>query len=192
MRVLVACEESQRVTIEFRKLGHLAFSCDIKPCTGGHPEWHIQDDALKVISAAQWDLLIAHPPCTYLAVSGSCNLFKHGVLDDERYKKMLYARDFFMSIYNSPIRRICVENPRPMKRAELPPYSQIIQPYDFGDNYSKQTFLWLKGLPLLIPNFIEFNRRLAAPSWCAAHISSVIRSKTFTGVAKAMAKQWNY
>lgn len=192
MKVLVACEESQRVTIEFRKLGHLAFSCDIKPCTGGHSEWHIQDEALKVISAAQWDLLIAHPPCTYLTVAGACNLVKHGVLDDERYKKMLSARDFFMAIYNSSIPRICVENPRPMKRAELPPYSQIIQPYDFGDDYSKQTCLWLKGLPPLIPNVIEWNRRSAAPSWCAIHRSSVMRSKTFTGIAKAMAQQWNY
>ena len=192
MKVLVACEESQRVTIEFRKLGHLAFSCDIKPCTGGHPEWHIQDDALKVISSEQWDLLIAHPPCTYLTVAGACHLVKHGVLDDERYKKMLSARDFFMAIYNSSIRRICVENPRPMKRAELPPCSQIIQPYDFGDDYSKQTCLWLKGLPLLIPNVIERNRRSAAPSWCVIHRSPVMRSKTFTGIAKAMAQQWNY
>ena len=192
MRVLVACEESQRVTVEFRKLGHQAFSCDIQPCRGGHPEWHILDDALKVINAGDWDLIIAHPPCTYLTIAGAVRLVKHGVIDEERYALLKQAREFFMAIYNSTCKRICIENPRPMKRAELPPWSQIIQPYDFGDNYSKQTCLWLKGLPYLMPNVIERNRRSAAPSWTAAHRSAKIRSKTFPGIAKAMAQQWNY
>ena len=101
MRVLVACEESQRVTVEFRKLGHQAFSCDIQPCSGGHPEWHILDDALKVINAGDWDLIIAHPPCTYLTIAGAVRLVKHGVIDEQRYALLKQAREFFMAIYNS-------------------------------------------------------------------------------------------
>lgn len=196
MNVLVACEESQRVTVEFRKLGHRAFSCDLQKCSGGHPEWHIQDDCLKVIKSYNWDLLIAHPPCTYLTVAGACCLVNGSgkVIDETRFKKMLQARDFFLAIWQSDIPRICIENPRPMKRAELPPYSQIIQPYDFGDEYSKQTLLWLKHLPPLIPNVIELNRRSpdGVKSWVSEHRSAKMRSKTFPGIARAMAQQWNF
>ena len=196
MDVLVACEESQRVTIEFRKFGHRAFSCDLKSCSGGHPEWHIKDDAIYIMNCHNWDLIIAHPPCTYLSAVGSCKLVdgKGEIYNISRYNKMLNAREFFMFFYNSPCRRVCIENPRPMKRVGLPPWSQVIQPYDFGDEYSKQTCLWLKGLPYLIPNVIELNRRSPAgvKSWVEVHRSSVVRSKTFPGIARAMAQQWNF
>lgn len=196
MNVLVACEESQRVTIEFRKLGHRAFSCDLKPCSGGHPEWHIQSDCLRIIESFKWDLIIAHPPCTYLSVAGACNLVdgSGNIIDQRRYDLMLEARNFFLKIYNSSCARICIENPRPMKRADLPKWSQVIQPYDFGDNFSKQTCLWLKGLPYLIPLCIELNRRspVGVSSWVLKHRSAAIRSKTFPGIAKAMATQWNF
>lgn len=193
MNVLVACEESQRVTIEFRKLGHRAFSCDLKSCSGGFPEWHIQDDALKVMRLSEWDLIIAHPPCTYLtAVGAPCLVNGKGEISDfSRYNEMLKAREFFMAFYNSSCRRVCIENPRPMKRADLPQWSQVIQPYDFGDEFSKQTCLWLKGLPYLIPNVIELNRRspVGVKSWCELHRSASVRSKTFPGIARAMAQQ---
>lgn len=196
MNVLVACEESQRVTIEFRKLGHRAFSCDLKSCSGGFPEWHIQDDALKVMRSSEWDLIIAHPPCTYLTVAGAVCLVdgKGEISDFSRYNEMLKAREFFMAFYNSSCRRVCIENPRPMKRADLPQWSQVIQPYDFGDEFSKQTCLWLKGLPYLIPNVIELNRRssVGVKSWVELHRSASVRSKTFPGIARAMAQQWNF
>lgn len=196
MKVLVACEESQRVTMAFRKRGHLAFSCDIKDCSGGHPEWHIKSDViehLKTVEPFYYDLIIAHPPCTYLCVAGACKFYKNNQVNQARFDEQRKARDFFMFFYNYPYcKRICIENPRPMKAASLPPYSQVIQPYDFGDDYSKQTLLWLKGLPYLMPMVIETNRRSAAPSWTALNHSPVKRSKTFPGIAEAMAQQWNY
>lgn len=196
MRVLVACEESQRVTIAFRKRGHLAFSCDIKECSGGHPEWHIKGDViehLKTVEPFYYDLIIAHPPCTYLSVAGAVNFYKDNQVNLERFKKQREAKDFFMFFYNYPYcKRICIENPRAMKSAELPPYSQVIQPYDFSDDYSKQTLLWLKGLPYLFPSVIELNRRSAAPSWVGKNRSPAVRSKTFNGIAEAMAQQWNF
>lgn len=195
MRVLVACEESQQVCIAFREKGHQAFSCDLQPCSGGHPEWHIQDDVLKVLnSSMKWDIIIAHPPCTYLSIIGAPNLIdnKGNIKNEQRYVEMIKAREFFMKFYNLNVDRICIENPRPMKRANLPKWTQTIQPYDFGDNWSKLTCLWLKGLPYLIPNVIERNRRSAAPSWCTKYKDSKTRSKTFPGIAHAMAQQWNY
>lgn len=196
MRVLVACEESQRVTIAFRELGHLAFSCDIKDCSGGHPEWHIKGDViqhLKTVEPFYYDLIVAHPPCTYLSVAGATNFYLKDGVNLARFEKQRQAVNFFMFFYNYPYcKRICIENPRPMKTAGLPHYSQVIQPYDFGDEWSKQTLLWLKGLPYLFPNVIERNRRSAAPSWVAAKRSPAERSKTFNGIAKAMAQQWNF
>lgn len=206
MNVLVACEESQTVCKAFNKLGHSAFSCDIQECTGGYPHLHIKGDVRevlypntlggghifktqdggKVVLFSTWDLIIAHPPCTYLSVAGAANFPQ----DKERYKKQSAARDFFMIFYNHPCKHICIENPRAMKSANLPPYSQVIQPYDFGDDWSKQTLLWLKGLPPLMPNVIELNRRSAAPSWVGCHTSAKMRSKTFNGIAQAMAQQW--
>ncbi len=196
MRVLVACEESQRVTIAFRKRGHLAYSCDIKDCSGGYPEWHIKSDVIEHLNTVEpfyYDLIIAHPPCTYLSVAGASNFYKDGLRNEERFKKQEQARAFFMFFYNyNGCKRICIENPRAMKTAQLPPYSQVIQPYDFGDDYSKQTLLWLKGLPYLMPTCIEYNRRSAAPSWCSINRSPAVRAKTFNGIAEAMAQQWNF
>lgn len=196
MRVLVACEESQRVTIAFRNRGHWAFSCDIKDCSGGHPEWHIKGDViehLKNVEPFYYDLIIAHPPCTYLSVAGATNFYKNNQINAGRFEEQRKAREFFMFFYNyENCKRICIENPRAMKSANLPPYSQVIQPYDFGDNYSKQTLLWLKGLPYLFPMFIERNRRSAAPSWLAENRSAAVRSKTFNGIAEAMAQQWQF
>ena len=196
MRVLVACEESQRVTISFRNRGHQAFSCDIKDCSGGHSEWHIKCDVIEHLKSVQpfyYDLIIAHPPCTYLSVAGAVNFYKNNQVNWERFEEQRKAREFFMFFYNfTGCKRICIENPRAMKTADLPPYSQVIQPYDFGDNYSKQTLLWLKGLPYLMPTVIELNRRSAAPSWFALKRSAEMRSKTFNGIAEAMAQQWNF
>ena len=193
MRVLVACEESQRVTMAFREMGHTAFSCDLQRCSGGHSEWHIRGDCFSVIESESWDLVIAHPPCTYLAKSGSCNLVnaRGEIKDFERYEKMLSAREFFMRFYmlDDSI-KVCIENPVPMARADLPPYSQIIQPFQFGERYSKQTCLWLKGLPLLMPECYTLNKRKFGESWCGVHRSPKIKSKTFQGIANAMAKQW--
>ncbi len=196
MRVLVACEESQHVTIAFREKGHEAFSCDIKECSGGHPEWHIKGDViehLKIVEPLFYDLIIAHPPCTYLSVAGAVNFYKGGQRNEKRFEEQRKAVEFFMFFYNfTGCKRICIENPRAMKSAGLPPYSQVIQPYDFGDDYSKQTCLWLKGLPYLFPSVMELNRRSAAPSWVLLNHSPVVRSKTFNGIAKAMAQQWNF
>lgn len=172
MRVLVACEESQRVCTEFRKRGHEAYSCDIVPCTGGHPEWHVCADVLPVINGqckiatmdgvehdidSRWDLIIAHPPCTYLTNGGAVRMFRretknYGVygtfqmVNVDRLKLGMLARDFFMAIYNADCKAIAIENPVPMSIYMLPKYQQIIQPYMFGDPYSKKTCLWLKGL----------------------------------------------
>lgn len=169
MKVLVACEESQRVCNAFRKLGHEAYSCDIIECSGGHPEWHILGDALKVINGncdfttqdgekhtiiGKWDLLIAHPPCTYLTNASAVRMRVKGEVVPERYAKAVEAKEFFMRFINADCDRICVENPVPLKIVNLPPYTQIIQPWQFGHPYSKRTCLWLKGLPKLEPTNI--------------------------------------
>lgn len=185
MKVLVACEESQRVCLAFRYRGHEAYSCDLKSCTGGFPEYHIQGDALDQLRY-KWYLLIAHPPCTYLAKSGACNNNR----DSSRIEKGFEAKDFFMKFYNADIPRICIENPVPQRRFGLPKYSQTVQPYNFAvceeDFYSKLTLLWLKGLPPLIPTVIGFPDE----SWCKKHHGATLRSKTFPGIAHAMANQW--
>lgn len=158
MKVLVACEESQRVCAAFRERGHEAYSCDIIDCSGRHPEWHIKQDVLPLLDGnckfetedkmqheikGKWDLIIAHPPCTYLSNAGACRLYpKKGQLDQERYKKGLQAKAFFMKLYNADCEHICVENPIPSKVFEMPPYTQIIQPYEYGHPYSK------KNLPM--------------------------------------------
>lgn len=194
MNVLVACEESQRVCMAFRNKGHNAFSCDLKDCTGGFPEYHIKGDVIPIIENNSWDLIIAHPPCTYLSVAGACNLVNGNgeIINQERYENMLKARDFFMYFYNLTGVRVCIENPRPMSRVRLPPFSQIIQPFQFGENYSKQTFLWLKELPLLVADCYTLNKRKFGQSWCSKYRSAEMRSKTFQGIANAMARQWNY
>ena len=143
-KILVACEESQTVCNAFRNLGFEAFSCDIQECSGGHPEYHIKSDVRDILNLVEWDLIIAHPPCTYMSRAGARWLYKDHQLQPERYKKLLAAKEFFMLFYNHPCKRICIENPTPFKIVELPPYSQAIQPYQFGAPYSKRTLLWLK------------------------------------------------
>lgn len=192
MKVLIACEESQSTCKAFREFGHLAYSCDLQDCSGGHPEWHIKGDVIPVIEHNSWDLIIAHPPCTYLSAAGACNMYINGVLDPQRYEQMLAARDFFMFFYNLEGVRLCIENPRAMRMANLPPYSQVIQPFQFGEDYSKQTLLWLKKLPYLIPDCYALSKRSFGESWCAVHRDAKMRSKTFPKVSAAMAKQWNF
>lgn len=188
MRVLVGCEESQRVMSAFRALGHDAFSCDLKDPSGGFPEYHLKCDIFDVLYD-DWDLVIAHPPCTYLTKAGAQLLLKDGkVINGERYNNGLAARDFFMRIYNSPCKRLCIENPTPLKIYDLPECSQVIQPYYFGDPYSKRTLLWLKNLPPLMATCIvpEFK------SYTSTVGTAELRSKTFFGIATAMANQWSY
>lgn len=202
MRVLVACEESQTVCKAFRKLGHEAYSCDILPCSGGHPEWHIQGDVLEQLDK-DWDMIIGFPPCTYLSNAGACHLYpKKGKLNEERYLKGLDAKNFFLRILNANCDKICVENPVSSLVFEMPKHSQEIQPFEFGHPYRKKTRLWLKGLPLLEPTDLiteninswvnggskdsKGNRRKCEG---VTH-NSLNRSKTFSGIAKAMAEQW--
>ena len=159
MRVLVACEESQVVCIAFRAFGHEAYSCDLQACSGCFPQWHIQDDVLNLLSF-KWDIIIAHPPCTYLSNAGACRLYPtKGVLDFERYEKGLAARKFFMKFYECNCDKVCIENPLPSKIFGLPAPLQVIQPYYFGDHFSKKTLLWLRGLPNLVPTNTVSQRR---------------------------------
>lgn len=219
MNVLVACEESQAVCKAFREKGHNAFSCDIQECSGGHPEWHIQGDVLPLINGncefttvdgtkyvivGKWNLLIAHPPCTYMSNAGACRLYpKKGQLDEERYQKGLEAKDFFLQFINADCDKIAVENPIPSKIFELPKYTQIIQPYEHGHPFTKKTCLWLKNLPPLKPTeFVEpkgpyvcgnseiWKKQAANGIVYGKEKSAKHRSKTFAGIAKAMAEQW--
>ena len=192
MRVLVACEESQEVCKAFRSLGHEAYSCDIEPCSGGHPEWHLQCDALEIIKM-RWDLIIAHPPCTDLAVSGA-KWFSEKRADGRQQA----AIDFFMQFVNADCEHIAVENPVSIMSTQYRKPDQIIQPWMFGHPEKKATCLWLKGLPKLTPtnDVSEYMKTLPKnqqerllylpPSPDRAKL----RSKTFPGVAKAMAEQW--
>lgn len=208
MKVLIACEESQAVCKAFRELGHEAYSCDILPCSGGHPEWHIQGDVLEQLDKG-WDLMIAHPPCTYLSNAGSLHLFKGKKLNQERYEHGLEAKEFFMKLLNANIPRICVENPIQATIFEIPKYTQIIQPWMFGDEASKSTCLWLKGLPRLEATkivgkgeWIEWiakdGKKKRMQKWYndafmkakTPEERRTLRSKTFQGIAKAMAEQW--
>lgn len=154
MKVLIACEESQAVCKEFRALGHEAYSADILPCSGGHPEWHIQGDVTKILNDG-WDLMIAHPPCTYLAVSGARWLYnKDGSRNEDRYKNQEEALNFVNLLLNAPINKIALENPVSVISTHIRKPEQIIQPWMFGDEASKTTCLWLKNLPNLNPTQI--------------------------------------
>lgn len=230
MKVLVACEESQAVCKAFREKGHEAYSCDIQPCSGGHPEWHIQRDVLDYINGdgrplwekrrapfplfrtqdgkwhdlpVRWDLIIAHPPCTYLSNAGARWLYAGGKLNEERYAKGLDGKKFFMAMLNADCPRIAVENPIPSSIYGLPEYSQLIQPYQFGEPWSKKTCLWLKGLEHLQPTEIveDYKPYCTSGSYSGTHDpkysgasrkggSAKSRSKTFEGIARAMAEQW--
>ncbi|WP_324761488.1 hypothetical protein [Helicobacter cetorum] len=231
MKVLVACEESQTVTKELRALGHDAYSCDLLPCSGGHPEWHFQCDVFKIIEKKggllqngdevndnlEWDLMIAHPPCTFLSVSGAKWYYhpedKHLPIEKRRphprfpnrAKDRQEALDFFIKIANAPIKKIAIENPVGIVNTQYKKPSQIIQPWQFGDEASKTTCLWLKNLPLLKPTkIVSQGERVvlksgkSLPKWYSDALviaktpeeRRTLRSKTFQGIAKAMAEQW--
>lgn len=209
MMVLVACEESQRVCEAFRLRGHEAYSADVQEPSGGHPEWHILGDVLPIINGSckfdtmdgehhhidkAWDLLIAHPPCTYLTTAGATLLFDHNhkVIDSEREKKGFEAADFFYKFLQVSLlgTKVCVENPLPLKHFGLPRYSQIIHPYYFGEPWSKRTCLWLVGLPLLIPTNILERHEPWVNTRGHSGRNPKIRAKTFRGIAKAMVEQW--
>jgi len=207
MKILIACEESQAVCIEFRKKGHEAFSCDIQDCSGNYPEWHIKGDVIEQLNKG-WDMMIAFPPCTHLAVSGAA-WFEEKRKDGRQQQGI----EFFMQMVNAPIDKIAIENPIGIMSKVYRKPDQIIQPYYFGDPYSKSTCLWLKNLPKLYHNktinlfdnvithvekgeFIEYESGCKMPKWYAEawklspNERSKIRSKTFPGIAKAMADQW--
>lgn len=202
MRVLVACEESQAVTKELRRLGHEAYSCDIQECSGGHPEWHLQVDAIELLKM-KWDMVIAFPPCTDLAVSGAAHFAKKRA--DGRQQRSI---EFFMKFANADCPRIAIENPIGIMSSEFRKPDQIIQPYQFGDHARKSTCIWLKGLPKLKPTDIvdpgEIMRGGYSVGASAAYArdengkilpwndprTAKARSKTFPGIAKAMAEQW--
>ena len=203
MRILVACEESQVVCKAFRAKGHEAYSCDILPCSGGHPEWHIKGDVLPLLEQ-EWDMIIAFPPCTHLCVSGARHFAKK--IADGRQQQGI---DFFMQFANAKCDKIMIENPIGIMSTKWRKPEQIIQPWQFGDKAQKSTCLWLKGLPKLVPTdivekgeFIEFisakGQKKRQPKWYfdalknskTAQERSTLRSKTFQGIADAMAEQW--
>ena len=192
MRILVACEESQIVTKEFRAIGHEAYSCDIEPCSGGHPEWHLQQDALPLLKE-DWDMIIAFPPCTHLAVSGARHFAQKRA--DGRQQQGI---DFFMAFANADCDRIAIENPVGIMSTIWKKPSQVIQPWMFGHKETKATCLWLKNLPLLQPTDIVGPPQTPEEKKAFAVIHrmppgperSKKRSKTYPGVAKAMT-QWS-
>jgi hypothetical protein len=222
MKVLVACEESQRVCMAFREKGHEAYSADIQEPSGGHPEWHILGDVIPLLNGEtfytmdgekhvvdHWDIIIAHPPCTYLTVAGNryFNIERYGEKAIQRHKDREKAVDFFMSFITADCDRIAVENPIGIMSTRYKKPSQIIQPYYFGDNARKATCLWLKGLQNLKPtNVVDTGEIMDGGYSVGAHADgrgengkwlkftdpelSRLRSKTFPGIARAMAEQW--
>lgn len=224
MRVLVACEESQRVCIEFRQLGHEAYSCDIEPCSGGHEEWHIQADVSPLLNGncefrtvdgtahiidGKWDMIIAFPPCTYLTVAGNrwFDVNRYGERAVERAQNRKKAIQFFMQFANANCEKIAIENPVGVMSTEYRKPNQIIQPWMFGDRARKATCLWLKGVKGLYPTktvdcgeiYSGGYSKNASAKWAEKDgkilswndpETAKIRSKTFPGIAKAMAEQW--
>lgn len=202
-KVLVACEESQTVCRAFRNRGHEAYSCDILPCSGGHPEWHIQDDVLKHLNE-DWDLIIAHPPCTYLTVAANkyYNVEKYGAKAIEREQLREEAMEFFLKFTDLKCSKVAIENPVGVMSTRYKKPTQVIQPYYFGDKERKATCLWLKGLPPLKPtNIVEPDiiKHKSGRTDSRLHFETLklpkeerarIRSKTFEGIALAMAEQW--
>jgi site-specific DNA-cytosine methylase len=192
VKILVACEESQAVTIELRRLGHEAFSCDILECSGGHPEWHLQEDVTPLLKQ-RWDMIIAFPPCTHLAVSGAA-WFEQKRKDGRQQE----AIDFFMMFANADCERIAIENPVGIMSRIYKKPSQIVQPYEYGHMEQKRTCLWLKGLPLLRPTNNVYDKMMGLPKNKRERLHYLppsperakLRSKTFPGIAKAMAEQW--
>lgn len=188
----MACEESQAVTKELRRLGHEAFSCDIDHCSGGHPEWHLQEDVTPLLKQ-RWDMIIAFPPCTHLAVSGAA-WFEQKRKDGRQQA----AIDFFMLFVNAECERIAIENPVGIMSTIYKKPSQIVQPYEYGHMEQKKTCLWLKGLPLLQPTNNVYAQMMELPKNKRERLHYLppsperakLRSKTFPGIAKAMAEQW--
>ena len=211
MRVLVACEESQAVTKAFRKLGHEAYSCDIQECSGDKPEWHIKGDALVEAYSGKYDLMVAHPPCTYLAVSGARWMYnKDGSVNKERLINQRKALNFVQKLLDAPIEKIALENPVSVISSQIKKPTQIIQPYEFGHSEAKKTCLWLRNLPKLKPTkivdkgeFMEWvdkkGKKKRQAKWYIDVLSKAktkaerqkLRSKTYQGIADAMAKQWS-
>lgn len=211
-RILIACEESQAVCIEFRKLGFEAYSCDLLPCSGGHPEWHFQEDVFEVIKREpNFDLMIAHPPCTFLAVSGARHLYnKDGSINQERLKNQNEALDFIRKLMDVDIEHIAIENPVSVISSKIRKPEQIIQPWQFGDKAQKTTCLWLKNLPKLEytsivekGEFVEWvdkktGKTKRQAKWYLDALKEAkspaerrtLRSKTFKGIAEAIVKQW--
>ena len=221
-KVLIACEESQAVCKAFRAKGYEAYSCDIQAPSGGHPEWHILGDALAVLKGGQvttmdgqkhdigqWDLLIAHPPCTYLSNLGANHLYLgteknvrrkdvFRLMNEDRIRNAILARDFFLAFLDAPIAKIAVENPVPSTLWCLPEKTQAIQPYMFGNPYKKKTYLWLKGLPVLSATnvveptglWVDGGHAKETKMQTFGFRSAKKRSKTFPGIAEAMADQW--
>ena len=211
MRILVACEESQAVTKELRNLGHEAYSCDLYESSGGHPEWHLQTDVTEILKM-KWDMIIAFPPCTYLTNAGTRHFSRRMNSEEKvlaREAKRLEAAEFFMLFANADCDKIAIENPVGWMNSTFRKPDQIIHPYYFGEPYSKRTCLWLKGLPLLEPTNMlpkpepEYickgeKSKGKAIGWCEGIKGTTggqegrakARSKTFLGIAKAMATQW--
>lgn len=201
MKILVACEFSGTVRDAFNKLGYDAWSCDVQPSTKKGK--HIQDDVLKIINN-KWDMMIAHPPCTYLSKAGARWLYQNGKINEERYEKGLKAKEFFLKLLNADIPKIAVENPIPLSIFNLPKPSHYVEPYEFGHPFSKRTLLWLKNLKPLMPTMIISNYTTFLPSNTGGkkrgqkyNIKKVdnknysnLHSKTFEGIAEAMANQW--
>ncbi len=204
IRVLVACEKNQFTTIAFRERGFQAYSCDIQPCTGGHPEWHLKCDAAELLKLPR-DLLIAHPPCTYLACSGAVNLYdnQHNVKDYERYLKGFEAAEFFNDFLNAGVKHIAVENPKMLTVWGIRKPDQYVEPFEHGHPWRKKTGIWLRNLPKLEPTNVVEPMGLWVGSSSAARLgkqsktlplnsqrSQEVRSMTFPGISRAMAKQW--
>ena len=195
MKILLACEESQAVCIEMRKKGHEAYSCDILPCSGGHPEWHIQGDVLKHLDDG-WDMMIAFPTCTYLTVSANKwykdqPARKSGVLvGAERREARENAIDFFMKLYDCNIPKVAIENPIGVISSRFRKPDQVLQPWMFGHGETKATCLWLRNLPELLPTNIVTGRDQKLHLLPPTKDRAMLRSKTFLGIAKAMADQW--
>lgn len=217
MNILVACEESQAVTIELRRLGHNAFSCDVIEPSGGHPEWHIKQNVLPLLNgrcsfetmdgqthaiAGRWDMIIAFVPCTKTSNAGARHLYKGGLLNIPRYYEGLCGKALFLAVWAADCEKVIIENPTPSKIFDYPEPTQAIQPYQFGHPFTKKTLLWERGVEPLIPtNIVEPEQ-----TWCPSGSYSGKhekrnkgmfttdrarnRSKTFPGIAKAMAEQW--
>lgn len=200
--ILIGCEESQIVCQAFRDLGfYNTFSCDTLETSGNHPEWHLQMDIFEAIKLKKWKMMIAHPPCTYMSKAGARWMYPTaGNLCKDRYDKAMEAKEFFLALLNAPIEYIAIENPTPLKIVGLPVHSQAIQPYQFGHEYSKRTLLWLKNLPPLISTEIMSTYKPYLPSntggkkrgqkYYSVSITQKEASKTFSGVAKALAFQY--